>query len=210
MASEKEMPEMGKSIGDYYEEFLRNLLAEKNVTEATITSYRSDFEKFKKFLAINQIEPEILTLSTRNLKSYFTFLKIDCAYANGTIRRRIHSLSSFFKFLLEMEYIDKNPMLAVHAPTLEKKLPIYLKQNELEKLLEAPNLYARFPSHVLRDKTLFALLIYTGARRSEIIGLDWKDVDFKNETITIHKGKGKKERVIPLLAPPCFYPARIL
>lgn len=185
-------------LNSYFEEFLKNLSAEKDVSTATIKSYRTDFNTFQKFLSVKNIEPEFSTIKTPILKNYVTYLKIECNYSNGTVRRHIHSLSSFFKFLLEMDYIKSNPMLAIHAPKNQQKLPIYLKKEELELLLDAPTKYARFPCHINRDIVFLSLLIFTGARKSEIIALDWKDIDFKNQTVTIRKGKGKKERIIPL------------
>lgn len=192
---------MSNELQTVYSEFLDHMRAEKNASESTIVSYVTDFKTFEKFLLLQGIEPKLQSILTRDLRKYVSYLKIGKEYSNATVRRKIHSLSSFFKFALEMEYIDKNPMLPIHAPKLEERLPIYIKENDLRKLLEAPKKYARFASHVNRDRVMMSLLIYTGARKSEILNLNWSDIDFKEQVVHIKKGKGKKDRDIPLLEP---------
>ncbi len=192
---------MHDSLQAIYQEFLDHMTAEKNASTATITSYITDFKIFEKFLLIQMIEPGLQTITTRDLRKYVNYLKLEKEYSNATIRRKIHSLSSFFKFVLEMEYIEKNPMLPIHAPKLEERIPVYINENDLRKLLEAPKKFARYATHINRDRTMIALLVYTGGRKSEIIHLDWNNVDFKSQVIHIRKGKGKKDREIPLIEP---------
>lgn len=184
-----------------YDEFLDYMRAEKNVLNATITSYTTDFRVLNEFLAIGGIEPSLCTMNTQVLRRYASYLKLHKKYANNTVRRKINSLSSFFNFLLETEYIEKNPMLPIKAPKKEQGIPVYIKENELSRLLEAPFKYARFPEHRLRDKVMIELLVFTGARRAEVLNLDFDNVDFEAGTITILKGKGNKPRIVPLMEP---------
>jgi site-specific recombinase XerD len=184
-----------------YDEFLQYMTSERNASELTIISYQRDFVTFQKFLSIMNIEPELCKITTMDIRRYINYLKLEKEFANETIRRKIHSLASYFKFLLEVEYIEKNPMLPIRAPKEEETLPIFINESDLKKLLEAPNLYARFPEHRKRDTVLIALLVYSGARKMEVISLNWNSVNFAEQSITIRKGKGKKDRVIPLLEP---------
>ncbi|MCT4619869.1 MAG: tyrosine-type recombinase/integrase [Marinisporobacter sp.] len=187
---------------DYcFQEFIDYLQSEKNASNSTLTSYKTDFKIFTTFLAIGGIEPRLNTMTTATLRRYISYLKLHKNYKTNTIRRKIHSLSSFFKFLLEMEYIEKNPMLSIHAPQEEKNIPIYIKEKELKMLINAPEKHARFEEHKLRDKVLLELLIFTGARRSEVLNMDWDDVDFGKKTIKIRKTKNKKQRLVPLVEP---------
>lgn len=181
-----------------YQEFLDNLISEKNVSNSTISSYETDFKVLKSFLVKNNIRPLLDNITTPILRRYISFLKVDKGYKTNTIRRKIHSLSSFYKYLLEQGYIEKNPMLPIHAPKEEQKLPIYLTEHDIKLLLQAPKKYARFESHILRDTVLLKMLIFTGARRSEVLAMNWEDIDFGKQIITIRKGKGKKERIVPL------------
>lgn len=187
---------------DYcFQEFIDYLKSEKNASKTTIVSYETDYKIFTVFLTIGGIEPRLNTMTTAILRRYISYLKLHKDYKTNTIRRKIHSLSSFFKFLLEMEYIEKNPMLSIHAPKEEKNIPIYIKERELKMLINAPAKYARFESHRLRDRVLLELLIFTGARKSEVLNMDWDDVDFGKKTIKIRKTKNKTQRLVPLVEP---------
>lgn len=192
---------MSDALKTIYWDFLDHMTAEKNASTATITSYITDYKIFEKFLRLQCIEPSLQTITTRDLRKYVNYLKIEREYSNSTIRRKIHSLSSFYKYALEMEYIEKNPMLPIHAPKLEERIPVYISASDLKKLLEAPKKYARFDSHVNRDRAMISLLAYTGGRKSEIMNLNWNDIDFKEQIVHIRKGKGKKDREVPLIEP---------
>ncbi|QEK12335.1 tyrosine-type recombinase/integrase [Crassaminicella thermophila] len=89
-------------------------------------------------------------------------------------------------------------MLPIHAPKEEQKLPIYLTEHDLKLLLQTPKKYARFENHILRDTALLKMFIFTGASRSEVLSMNWEDIDFGKQIITIRKGKGEKERIVPL------------
>lgn len=181
-----------------HEEFSDYMLAEKNASHHTLENYKEDFKNFREFLITSDLNTDVTQAKTKDLRLYVTYLKISKKYASNSIRRKIHSLSSFYKYLTEMEYITLNPMLPIHAPKREEKLPIYLSKIELKRLLEAPSKYARFPEHHLRDKVLLELFIFTGARRQEVLQLNWQDVNFVQKTILIRNGKGKKQRIVPI------------
>lgn len=186
-------------ISYYYNEFLDYLKSEKNVSIHTTTSYTNDFNQFINFLKLNGIQPKLNTITTPIIRRYIAYLKCEKEFSIYTIRRRIHSLSSYFKFLIEQGYLDKNPMLSIHAPKTPEVVPKYLSIEEIKLLLEAPAKYS--PEHALRNKVILETLIYTGMRRQELLGLNWEDIDFGEKTITIKKGKGKKQRVVPLKEP---------
>ncbi|NYB73503.1 tyrosine-type recombinase/integrase [Sedimentibacter hydroxybenzoicus DSM 7310] len=192
---------MKSELEIYFEYFLDYQKSENNCSEATVKSYKYDFSNIIEFLNIIQVEPQINLITTAILRRFITFLKENKKFATNTVRRKIHCLASFFKYLIETEYIDKNPMAPIKAPKEEKKLPIYIKVNELQRLMDAPEKYARFPENRLRDKVMVELFIFTGGRRAEVNGLNFDDIDFGRDTITIRKGKGNKSRVIPLVEP---------
>lgn len=186
-------------LEDCFEEFIDYLKAEKNASKYTIENYSSDFQIFLHFLAIQYIEPTFYTINTPVLRKYIAYLKNDKDYAVETIRRKIHSVKSFFNFLYSQEYISKNPTESIHAPKSEDRLPVYLQAEELKKLISVT---MKYPSeNSLRNKCLIETLAFSGLRRSELLALNWKDIDFKNCTITVHCGKGKKDRIIPVTEP---------
>jgi len=172
--------------------------AEHDCSKTTVSAYRTDFNHFMHFLNINGYDDSIHEIKTAEIRDYVDYLKFDLEFKTNTIRRKIHSLSSFYKYLMENEYIVKNPMLPIHAPKKEISIPIYLEPHEIKMLLEAPDKYARVATHINRDKAILAFFFYTGARRSELIAMNWSDVDFGRKSITVRKGKGKKPRMIPM------------
>lgn len=184
------------NIWDYFEEFINYMAVEKNASVHTKANYRSDFKIFINFLTINDIKPELQTFDVRIIRKYLVYLKNVKEYKNETIRRKINSLASFFKFLVEQEYLIKNPMGPIKAPKREEKIPIYLSDNEIEKLIKATMRYGR--ENALRDKCFIKVLAYTGMRRQESLKLDWGDIDFGLNVIKIRFGKGKKERIVPM------------
>ncbi len=185
------------NIWDYFEEFIDYMAVEKNASDHTKANYRSDFKIFTNFLVTNGIKPELETITTREIRKYLVYLKNEKEYENETIRRKINSLRSFFKFLTEQEYIIKNPMLPIKAPKKEQKIPIYLSDKEIETLIQATMKYGKENS--LRDKCFLKILAYTGMRRQEALKLNWEDIDFNQNIIKIKFGKGKKERLVPMV-----------
>jgi len=125
----------------YFDEFIDYLKAEKDVSHYTVTNYTSDFKQFLNFLRVNGIQPKLNTITTPIIRRYLAHLKTDKKYAVETIRRRVHCLSSYYKFLMEQEYIIKNPMLAIHAPKSPETIPKFLSTEEIELLMQMPDKY---------------------------------------------------------------------
>lgn len=184
------------NIKYHFENFIYYLQAEKDISELTVISYTRDFDDFDKFLYEQGISRNMRTLSTPMIRRYIAHLKVDRGLASSTIRRKIHSLSSYFKYLYENDIIKTNPMKPIHAPKRPETIPKYLDKNEITMLLNAP---MRFPSeNSRRNEMMLYVFIYTGIRKSELRNLQWDAINFKNNTITIRNGKGKKDRIIPM------------
>ena len=184
-------------ISEAFEEFLDYLSAEKNVSHHTKISYNSDFNIFLKFLSMSGIKSNFHTITTPTIRKYLAYLKNEKEYKNQTMRRKIHSLSSFFNFLMEQEYIEKNPILPIKAPKKEENIPIYLGKGEVELLINTAMRHGKENS--LRDKCFIKTLAFSGMRRQELLSLNWDDIDFGRSVIKIREGKGKKERLIPMI-----------
>ncbi|MFU0825454.1 tyrosine-type recombinase/integrase [Clostridium sp.] len=186
-------------LQDCFNEFIDYMKSEKNASKYTLKSYESDFEVFSYFLSIKCIEPRVDTITTPILRKYITYLKNDKDYKVETIRRKINSTKSFFNFLVSQEYIDKNPTAAIHAPKSPERLPIYMTTEEIKSIISMPMKHNA--EHGLRDKCILEALAMTGVRRSELVALNWEDIDFKNNIIIVKHAKGNKQRVIPITEP---------
>lgn len=180
-----------------WDEFIKTQRTEKDITIATVKSYNSDFKIFLSFLSKQGVTATLDKIDKHILKQYFQYLKFTLEYSSSSIRRKVHSLSSFFKYIYKEDYTQTDLMKSIKAPKKTKNLPITISNEDIKILINATD---EIGGHfLLRDKVFFLTLFTTGMRRSELIDLRWKDVDFKQSTIKIMKAKGNKQRIIPLL-----------
>ncbi|MFC1674486.1 tyrosine recombinase XerC [Candidatus Omnitrophota bacterium] len=173
----------------YIDKFTRYLEIEKNYSRHTILNYRLDLEDFKDFLQGKQVE----SVDYLFLRKYLAALK-ERGLSNRTVSRRISSLRSFFKFLTRENYLKSNPIVSLSSPKLDKHLPSFLTEDEVSKLIGAviPKDEAG-----LRDRTVLETFYSTGIRISELVGLNVDDLDLIGCIVKV-RGKGKKERVVPI------------
>ena len=171
------------------EKFLTYLTAVRNASPHTIRNYRMDLEAFAGFLRGTQL----LSVDKWRVREYLAHLNQKQA-TKRTILRRLSSLRSFFKFLLKEGALTHNPLDEIDAPKLDKTIPSPLSREEIDRLFTQPDTasYLGF-----RDRVIMELFYSSGLRISELVGLDRSDFDQANFTLRV-KGKGKKERVIPI------------
>jgi site-specific recombinase XerD len=116
--------------------------------------------------------------------------------------RTVAPLKSFFRFLLENEQIERDPALVLRTPKKRKALPDVLDRREVARLLDSAELDGVWKRNHdgkrERDRLLLALFAYAGLRRSELLGLDWQDVDLERRLLEIRRAKGGRQRVVPI------------
>lgn len=180
-----------KPIDKSVEEFLRSLRAERNCSVHTLTAYSKDLNKFKMFVGPKMKCNDIDHITIR---AFLTEL-FDQRLSKASVARALASLRSLYRWLAREGVVDQNPAKLVSTPKLPKKLPRVPTIEELNTLLEGemPDT-ATFPA---RDRVIFELLYGCGIRNSELVGIDLPDIRWSNEAILV-KGKGKKERYVPL------------
>jgi len=155
----------------------------------TLAAYRSDLKIFNKWL----VEKQITLVHSKHIQDYFSDRQKN-NIGSSTQARILTCLHSFYQYLLTNQLIEEDPTEHLSHPKLEKKLPVFLNIQEVEKLLEAPNSSSLFGQ---RDRAMLELLYSCGLRVSELINLSCHNVNLKEEFIRIH-GKGNKERVLPM------------
>ncbi|MEW6171277.1 MAG: tyrosine recombinase XerC [Candidatus Omnitrophota bacterium] len=173
----------------YIEKFLRYLEIEKNASKHTLLNYKLDLDNFKKFLDTKTLQQ----VDYLEIRKYLAYLK-QINLKSRTVARRLSCLKSFFHFLTKEGYAKVNPALAISNPKLEKKLPIFLSEEEVTKLIESPSLET--PAG-LRDRAILETLYSTGIRVSELTALNFDSIDFISGIVKV-LGKGKKERLVPI------------
>ena len=173
------------------EEFLSYLENIKNYSSETIKNYDKDLKDFLGFMNSKYKENDIyVEVDYQNIRDYLAKLHRK-KYSKATISRHISSLKSYFKYYAR-EKGQKNPMTFIEHPKQDRKLPHYLSYEEVEKLLEGPDLSEKMG---LRDACILECLYSTGCRISELVNIQIKNIDFKDYTIKI-LGKGNKERYL--------------
>ncbi|NLY88934.1 MAG: tyrosine recombinase XerC [Firmicutes bacterium] len=177
-------------LDEHVESFLQ-ILKQKNYSPHTLENYAVDLEQFLQFVR----EKALMSweeVDHYHLRQYLGRLKVKGA-SRATVARKLASLRSFFKYLTRLEIVEKNPLLDIHNPKKEKRLPRFLYQKEIEELLALPS----FTPFGLRDRAIMELLYGAGIRVSELTGLDLEDLDPDRGYLMVF-GKGGKERLVPL------------
>lgn len=173
----------------YIDNFINYIKNIRNYSENTIINYNNDLEEYSKYLESKKLN--ILSITYKEVKEYLSYL-YDKNYSKSSLSRKISTLRSFYKYLYNESLIDKNPYLFVSLPKKEKKLPRYINYEDLDLILNVPDLETNYG---LRDRLILELLYGTGIRVSELCNIKIKDIDFNKKTINII-GKGDKERVV--------------
>ncbi len=173
--------------------FLKYLQFEKRYSPHTVLSYQTDLLQFESFL---KHEFSVTTAQEAHhglIRSWIVSLvedKLDAV----SINRKIACLRSFYKFLLRQEIIEKDPMMKVKILKTKKKLPHFVQEGEIVKLLD--QVVFENTHEGLRDQLVIELLYGTGIRLAELINLKERNINLKDRTIKV-LGKRNKERVIP-------------
>jgi site-specific recombinase XerD len=183
-------------IEPLYEEFLTYLAVERNSAKLTVEAYRSDGRVFRGFLDEAGVACEVEAVTKLVLRQYVVWLR-ERGLQPATVARRVHSLRSFWNYLWDCEYTDTNPFRKLTLPKQSRKLPTYLSEDECRQPVGAAASQAS-PFLACRDGALLTFLLFTGARRGEVLDLTWRDVDLGQGTVRFVGAKGDKTRVLPL------------
>jgi len=189
------MPLLFATALQKFESWLR---VEKNLSPRTRTAYLYDLGRLREFLAggdpaaqamlrADQITPE-------QLKGWVLHLRENLGLKATTLSRALSSTRAFFDFCVAEMGLAESPALVLETPRLPPRLPVYLVDGELQKLLAAPDVST--PAG-LRDRAILLLLSFCGLRLQEVVRLDVIDVSFEAAALKVF-GKGSKERLLPM------------
>lgn len=180
------------------DEFLEHLHVERGASPHTIKAYREDLGRLAEFQQSAGLSSggAVQDLTTNRLRGYLAHLH-ERGESKTTVARRLASLRTFLRFLVRQGALTENPSLGLRTPKQNSRLPKFLTEQDSVKLVEAPaagDLLGR------RDRAMLEVLYSGGLRVSELVGLNLQDMDLENATITV-RGKGKRERLVPLGEP---------
>lgn len=177
---------------DYLALFQEYLTVELGLAKNTQLAYMRDLRLLMKSLQL-KADKELLQVSRQQLIAYLVRLKQE-GRAASTVARKLASIKAFYRFLTAERYIRRNPAEVLEAASRGLHLPKVLSVQEVERLLDEPNLGTL---DGYRDKTMLELLYATGMRVSELVNVPVKNVDMKMQYVIV-MGKGSKERMLPL------------
>lgn len=172
----------------YIEDFIRSLKAERDISRHTEKAYINDLQEFITF--VDKSPQDIDNLDIRTFLASLHQKKLK----KTSISRKLASIRSFFKYLHREGVVRKNPARLVSSPRLPKTLPRFLSMDDVFSLMDAPK---GETFKTTRDKAILELLYSSGLRVSELASLDMADLDIKEGLVRV-KGKGKKERIVPI------------
>ena len=174
-------------------DFLNYLRLERNYSERTIVAYEADLREFEEYFKKTDAELDFRSVHSDNVRNWMVSL-MDEGRTETSVNRKLSSLRSFYRFLLRRKEITVNPMLKVVGPKKKKPLPSFVREKDMDRLLDECSFEEGFEGY--RDRTILEMFYATGMRLSELIGLNDADVDFSAKLIKV-TGKRNKQRLIP-------------
>lgn len=175
----------------YKDSFIHYLQVEKRYSKHTILAYEEDLDQFIVFAEISR-SSEWNEVNHQLIRGWIVQL-LEGGQSSRTVSRKLSCLRSFFKWLIAEGKVEQNPMLRIRGPKVEKRLPQFVKQSEIENVRIEQLFSSDFEG--IRDRLMFELFYQTGIRLSELIELKNKDVTSTQIKVL---GKRNKERIIPI------------
>lgn len=173
------------------EQFIDHLWMEYGLSENTLSAYRNDLAGFSAWLASTQ--NELISVTSSDIQRYLAS-KFEHGYKSRSSARLLSTLRRFYAWLLRDKRIDQDPTRLLESPKAERPLPVSINEEQVVKLLEAPDTSDDLG---YRDRTMLELLYATGLRVSELVNLQLSQVSIEPGVLRI-MGKGNKERLVPV------------
>ncbi|MGI6323207.1 MAG: tyrosine-type recombinase/integrase [Bacteroidales bacterium] len=179
---------------NHKESFLQFLQIEKRYSPHTVRSYRNDLDQFSNFLSDNEMLSDVNDITSHQIRAWIVYL-IDNGISTVTVHRKISCLRRFYNYLRKEGIVKTDPLEKIVLPKQKKKLPVFVEEEALDKLLDSVNFGNDFSG--LRNRTIIEMLYMTGIRRAELTEIRYEDVSLFDATVRV-TGKRNKQRIIPL------------
>lgn len=177
-------------------EFCEYQITFKNNTPRTIAWFKSTIKHFLKYTSVCNVNE----LSEPLLRKYFMDGRLERNWTPNHIKNKMSGLSLFFKWCLKYGYIESNPLENLPIPKLPSRIPTHITVDQASFIMEWLRYHRfRYRYEGKRALAIFAMFIYTGLRLAELLNLKMHEVDFDERTILIKNGKGRKDRILPLI-----------
>lgn len=174
--------------------FLEYLGAERNYSSATIESYTKDLSMFQEFLEEQNPNSSWTAVEAEDVREWVIYLLDERKMEASSVNRRLSALRSFYKYLRRVGLVNINPMEKVVAPKKKRPLPYFVRESEMDRLLELTAEDRSFKG--VRDRLILMMFYETGIRRAELLGMTDASVDLIAKQIKV-TGKRNKQRIVP-------------
>ena len=175
------------------DQFLNYLRYERNASPQTVQTYEESLREFESYIAFREDGLSLGTVDTDLIRDWMESL-MDRGNNASTINKKLSALRSFFRFALKRGLVEKDPAHALAGLKKSKPLPQFLREGEMDRLLDGMEWGEDYKD--VRARTLLLLLYETGLRRSELAGLNDGDIDFGVCQLKV-TGKRNKQRIVP-------------
>lgn len=193
-------PVPAEVLAEWWQPFADFLAKERRYSKYTVRNYRQAFEDFQRWLvAEERWERGFDSLDSREVRDFV--IEAQRRFGRRTLHNHVSGLRAFFKFWLRRERVTRNPFFGVPLPRLEKRLPQFLTEEQMTRLLAGPQRLLENETidafTACRDRLVMELLYGAGLRVSELSGLNYGAIDLRDGVARV-LGKGRKERICPL------------
>ena len=178
---------------NWIEDFIDYLRYERNYSVRTTDVYQADLEAFKRFYEATDSSLGWEEMPADVIRQWVVEM-MDKGNAATSVRRRLSSLRSFYKFLLRRGLVTKDPVHNLPGPKVEKRLPSFVREAEMDRLFDGDFFGEDYQG--CRDRMMLLTFYSTGIRLSELVGLDEADIDLDQMQLKV-TGKRNKQRIIP-------------
>ncbi len=176
------------------DDFLIYFQTERNKSDLTIDSYRVDLQEFETFFDSLNEGITWTNVDENTIREWIIYMMDEQHMKASSVNRKLSALRTFFRYLLMTKHIERNPMVRVSGPKRQKPLPVFVRDDEMNLLLD--HLDEDVTYEGVLAKTVMLLLYLTGMRRAEILSLCDANIDFVNKQLKV-TGKRNKQRIIP-------------
>lgn len=173
--------------------FLEYLTLERNYSSRTVGEYRDDLEAFESYYKKMDSTLSWETVDGDVVRDWMVSM-MEAGRAATTVNRRLSALRTFYRYLLKRGWIEVDPVRSLQGPKKKKPLPVFLKESEMDRLLDGRFFADDFSGR--RDRLIVDTFYSTGIRLSELTGLNDGDVDLRGGVIKV-TGKRNKQRIVP-------------
>lgn len=177
----------------YIKSFLDYLVLERNYSSRTVASYGNDLELFARFKDSLEEGMEWASVDKDVIRRWIVSMMEQGASA-ASVNRRLSALRSFYRFMMAKKWVQKDPVRLIQGPKKQKALPYFLKESEMDRLLDDMVFDDSYEG--VRDRLILCMFYETGIRLSELTGLNLEDVDLDSCQLKV-TGKRNKQRIVP-------------